>query len=102
VNIIAGQALYDALQAEKARRCRRNAEDLCRVQEEIARRGIVGAQLVQSIYGWGVRYDSGLQNWGLIASSRAKQVDGTLEDAERFALAWVAEDPARRYAWRMA
>jgi hypothetical protein len=44
-----------------------------------------------------VRYDSGLQNFALLA--RSCELGGTLEAAEAFARAWVAEDPERRYAW---
>jgi hypothetical protein len=57
-------------------------------------------EVICSNYGHSVRYDSGLQNFGLLAGSRSGALDGTLEDAERYATAWVAEDPTRRYAWR--
>lgn len=103
--VVAGQALVDAMDAERAARCQHtgagyNSEQLCTLQREWSGRGYLGAQIVVSNYGCSVRYDSGLQNFGLLASSRAKQVDGSLEDAIRWATEWVARDPARRYAWR--
>ncbi len=105
--IIAGQDLYAALQAEKAARVAHSpagfsSEPLCQWQREVSSRGVLGAELVDTIYGWSVRYDSGLQNFGLLASSRARQVAGTLESAEAWATNWVAQDPARRYAWKRA
>ena len=59
---------------------------------------IVGVELVDSNYGWSVRYNSGLQNFGIVAGCRNGQLDGTREAAEAFARDWVARDPARRYA----
>lgn len=98
--IVAGEALVDALTAETKARRGNNDEDLCRLQREQASRGILGAEVVCSNYGHSVRYDSGLQNFGLLAGSRCGYLDGTLEHAERWAREWVAKDPARRYAWR--
>ena len=40
-----------------------SSEPLCEWQRDVSRRGIVGAEIVESMYGWSVRYDSGLQNW---------------------------------------
>ena len=105
--IIAGQDLYATLQAEREARVAKvgnlyKGEPLCRLQEQQAGRGVLGAELVLSRYGWSVRYDSGLQNWGLLASSRSGMLDGTLEAAVAWATAWVAQDPQRRYAWRFA
>lgn len=53
-------------------------------------------EIVQSIYGQSVRYDSGLQNFGLVLSGRGI----TLDEAEAFCRDWVAQDPEHRYAWR--
>lgn len=107
--IVAGQALCAALHAEQVAKVRvtgsdangplYDSEGLCRLHAEQDRRGILGAELVKSIYGWSVRYDSGLQNFGIIAGARYGQVDGTYEDAVRFAQQWAAEDPTRRYVW---
>ena len=103
--LVAGKELYDSIQAEKERTVPKNgpyfqSEPLCEFQKSVSRRGIIGAEIVLSNYGYSVRYDSGLQDWGLLASSRSKQVDGTIEDAVKFAERWVAQDPERRYAWR--
>lgn len=103
--IVAGHELVDAMSAEQIARVPYGcggfkSEELCVLQREQAGRGIIGAEIVQSNYGCSVRYDSGLQNFGLLASSRTKQVDGTLADAERWVTNWVSKDPTRRYAWR--
>jgi hypothetical protein len=47
-----------------------------------------------------VRSGTGLENFALLASSRAGQVDGSYEDALRWATKWCADSPERRYAWR--
>jgi hypothetical protein len=103
MNIIAGQAIWDAMQDEKARHVPIGAggyqsEALCKLQRSWAGRGIIGAQIVQSNYGWSVRYDSGLQNWGILRASRGA-ADPSHEAAVAFCREWVAEDPAGRYAW---
>lgn len=103
--IIAGNDLVEAMSAETKARCTDTgagyaSDQLCVLQREQAGRGIIGVEVVCSNYGHSVRYDSGLQNFGLLAGSRSGMLDGTLEDAVRFAIAWVAEDPTRRYAWR--
>lgn len=103
--VVAGYELLAALEAETdavVTDCNgfRDSEELCELQRKQARRGIIGVEIVESNYGCSVRYDSGLQNFGLVASSRAGELDGTLADAERFAREWVARDPERRYAWK--
>jgi hypothetical protein len=102
--IHAGAALVDALTEETKARCAHTgagyaSEALVVVQREQAARGIVGVELVKSNYGWSVRYDSGLQDFGIVASAQRGQVDGSWDSAVRFALDWVAQDPAKRYAW---
>lgn len=76
-----------------------NSEQLCKLQIEQDCRGIIGANLIKTIYGWSVRYDSGLQNFGVLASARCKEIDGSLEAAISWARNWVAQDPHLRYAW---
>lgn len=100
-----GHDLVDVLTAARDANISRNArgfdsEQLCALQVREAGQGVLGVELVESAYGWTVRYDSGLQNWGLLASARSGQLDGSLDDARRYALAWLAEDPKNRYAWR--
>lgn len=105
MTIVAGEELVDALTAEQQALIPQDgqgyfkSEPLCRLQQEQAARGIVGAEIVRSVYGNSVRYDSGLQDFGLLASSRAGMLDGTLGDAIRWATEWVSRDPAKRYAW---
>jgi hypothetical protein len=103
--VVAGEPLIDALTQEQDTKIPRSgagfvSEALCALQREHAARQIVGVEIVASIYGHSVRYDSGLQDFGLLAGSRSGQLDGTLADAERFAREWVERDPTRRYAWR--
>ena len=103
--IVAGEALVDALTAETMALVPKNgssyaSESLVELQRRRASNGIVGAEIVKSMYGHSVRYDSGLQNFGLLASSKAKQIDGSLEAAEQWCRDWVAKDPEHRYAWR--
>lgn len=100
--VIAGEAVVERIRAARASLPRTGngvaSGSLCAQQEREARAGVVGVELVRSNYGWSVRYDSGLQDFGLVASARAKQVDGTFDSAAAFAVAWVAQDPDRRYA----
>lgn len=104
--VIAGQALYARIQAEKEARLPKvgpfyESEALWRLQEEQGRRGIVGAKLTTSLNGWYLRYDSGAQNFGIIANSRVRggRLDGSYADCARAAKDWVAGDPTLRYAW---
>lgn len=102
--IVAGEALVDEMTAKRKATIPHNgfgydSEKLCELQRNEAARGIRGVEIVRSNYGHSVRYDSGLQNFGLLAGSKSGQLDGTLEDAIRYAKAWVAADPNRRYAW---
>lgn len=102
LKVIAGQEIYDAIRAEREARLNPGAlgydsEALCRLQESQSRRGYVEAHIVKSMYGYSVRYASGLQNFGLIRSAR-DAADKSLAAAEQFCRDWVAADPAHRYA----
>lgn len=104
MRIVAGEALVDQISAEQTARVPRNAygfesEALCDLQRQQSARGILGCEVIQSSYGCSVRYDSGLQDFGLLAGSRSGPLDGSLADAERWAAEWVSKDPQRRYAW---
>lgn len=59
-------------------------------------------QLVNTKYGWSVRATSGIDNFALLAGKRCGNVDGSYEDAARWASAWVAQDPRNRYAYTTA
>lgn len=103
LTIVAGGELYASLQAEKRAAVQEtglgfNSEQLCALQRKQAGRGILGAQIVRSMYGYSVRYDSGLQEWGLLKSARGA-ADASFAAALEFCRQWVAADPARRYAW---
>jgi hypothetical protein len=100
--IVAGEALINALEVEQKAKCKWTgngyaSDDLCKLQRDQASRGIEGVEIVKSIYGYSVRYDSGLQNFGLLASSQG--LGGTLEGATNYAKDWVAKEPSKRYAW---
>lgn len=101
---VAGGDLYETMQTEKRALVEQtavgfNSEQLCALQRKQAGRGITGAQIVKSMYGYSVRYDSGLQDWGLIRPARGAS-DPSLEAAEEFCREWVAAAPAHRYAWK--
>jgi len=55
------------------------------------------AELVESDDGWSVRHASGLQDFALISSSRAGQVDSSFEGAVAAAKLWADYDPKHRY-----
>lgn len=104
-DVVAGRDLLAAMESEADavvadRYGYRDSEQLCALQTKWSRRGIIGVEIVESNYGCSVRYDSGLQNFGLVASSRHGELDGSIEDAERFAREWVAASPSNRYAWK--
>lgn len=65
---------------------------LCRIQESQSARGRLETHLVRSIYGWTLRYASGLQGFSMIYPSR----NHNPADALKVALDWVAENPECR------
>mgnify|MGYP000036960180 CR=1 FL=1 len=64
-------------------------EDLCRLQEEQSARGYLPYRLVLSMYGWTIRYASGLQGFGLVYSSRSFNPADALAEGQRI----VARNP---------
>lgn len=104
LRVIAGDAAFaeygrlrDAAKIQRDQFGRLNSGQLCDLQRDLNRAGFLEASIVKSIYGYSVRYASGLQNFDIIASARRGQLDGTFEDAVRYARAWAAEDPDRRF-----
>jgi len=99
LKFIAGETLWNTLQAEKIQKVSQNAagyfcsRELIQLQSDWSYRGIVGAELIESMHGWTVRYDSGIQNWSLIAA------DMTKGEVIEYAMSWVAMDPTRRYSY---
>jgi hypothetical protein len=67
-----------------------------REQEVLHVQGFRQAELVQTLFGWGLRSSSALDGFVWIASVRRHDVNGTYEDALRAATLWVAEDPKYR------
>ena len=99
LKFIAGEETWNELQAEKVLKVSQNARgfnsrELIILQGEWSRRGILGAELVESsMRGWTLRYDSGIQNWSIIAAGL------TREEVEYRAQQWVAVDPTNRYVF---
>jgi hypothetical protein len=97
---IAGQAVRDEIAAHRAAMARPSryrpgtldSESLCAHQREMANRGYRGAEIVQTIRGWSLRYDSGLQDWGLIERGLT-----SWGEAVAAAQRWQSQDPDRRY-----
>jgi hypothetical protein len=106
--IVAGQDVADKISALKTQYvipsmkmpgCY-DSETLCTFQRKVSQGGYVEAEIVESMYGFSVRYASGLHDFGLIFSARSKEVDGTLEGAIAAAQQWQAADPSRRFVSR--
>lgn len=99
--IIAGRDVFDAQAARKAAALGEMppagfpSEALCQWQRMEAKHGVVEAEIVKSIHGYGLRYASGLQDFGIIA--RAREIGGTMDDAVAFAKSWQAADASRRF-----
>ena len=72
------------------------SEELCKRQEKAYGMGICEAMIVKSIYGYSLRYASGLNNFGIIR--RARDIgDGSYEAAYNYAVEWVAKAPNARF-----
>jgi hypothetical protein len=104
--IIAGQDVADRIAALKAKTVLPSlkrpgcfdSESLCAHQRAVSSAGYIEAQIVESNYGFGLRYASGLQDFGLIYSAR--DLGGSLEAAITAAQKWQAADPERRWVTR--
>ncbi len=98
--VIAGADVVDRIRASRAA-LRGGDGNLCAAQERDARAGILGAEIVRSMYGYSVRYDSGLQGWAILAGCRRGDLDGSYDAAVAWARRWQAADPDRRYVHAM-
>ena len=102
--IVAGQAVADEVAAFKAKRLQPSAkvpgcftsDSVCAAQREVSGRGYLEAEIVESIHGFSLRYASGLQNFGLIASARDR-ADRSYDGAVAVARTWQAQDASRRW-----
>lgn len=105
--IVAGQTVVDGLRQARQQTVRPSSDrlgcfdsaDLITQQCREAAAGIVGVEICVFSSGCSVRYDSGLQGFGLLASAKRGNIDGTYEDAARWASAWQAQEPTKRYVW---
>lgn len=103
--VVAGQDVFEAREERKRtalgiRPLFNTALDdnrLCNWQVEESRKGVVEAEIVRSMYGFSVRYASGLQDFALLAGARMRTVDGTLADAIRWAKNWQAQCSNNRF-----
>ena len=104
--IIAGQRVLDALDAERAAQCVPSSkypgcfdsESLCTWQRSVHRRGFEGAELCKTIFGWSVRSDTGLDDFQVLAGHRDGQLpNAAREQAAAWAVKWQAERPEHRY-----
>jgi hypothetical protein len=64
-------------------------------QRSHSAQGIKGVGIYTTVYGYSVRYLSGLDNFSIVHPST------TYENAVEFAKGWVARDTSRRYAMDM-
>lgn len=98
LTILAGQAAYDAEQIALDKVAPlvhglRDSEALSRYQTGIRR--AIPAEVCKSIYGWSLRYASGVQGFSLIKSARRGDIDGTYESAVDAARKWVGDHTDR-------
>ena len=96
--IVAGQDAHDQWE-KKMQEGLAQGQPLTTLQEKQAQEGLIFVEICPTLYGWSVRYGSGLQNFDVLASARKGTLDGTKKDALRFATEWVAQDPQNRYAF---
>jgi hypothetical protein len=96
--IVAGHEAVAASRASQDRHVVDGGESLVRWQEQEGSRWI-GAEIVKSIYGYGLRYASGLQGFAVIFGHHDRGYDGTYETAVRYAQWWVDLDPEHRYVF---
>ena len=71
-------------------------QSLCELQESQSERGYLPAELVKSMYGWTVRYASGLQGHGFLLSWRKLGRIMSRAEAIAWGTAWANEDPDNR------
>ena len=69
---------------------------LCALQESQSARGYLPAELVKSIFGWAVRYASGLQSRGILFGYRITGRKASREEAIAWGKAWAAQDSDNR------
>ena len=86
--IVAGFAAMAKHRAALAEAAAQPGFDLPRWQQR--QDPTVGAEIVLSIYGYGLRYASGLQGFGIIADARSL---GTLDKALAYAQGWADASP---------
>lgn len=99
IALIAGHDVYAAIMRELTARCPKlpsgkyDARALATMHAQQSVRGFLGAEVRRCVFGWGLYYDSGLQNFGFIASEPSR------EAIEALAVRWAASDPLFRYVW---
>ena len=71
-------------------------QSLCDLQESQSERGFLPAELVKSVYGWGVRYASGLQGHGILIGSKGRARPLSRKEAIAWGVDWANTDPNNR------
>lgn len=114
--IICGEIAYNFIQNDQDKRCEKvgnnyvsdrsrledqTKESLCEVQIDHHRQGYKGLEVVRSLYGWTLRYRSGLDNRAIYKHSDRKVSDMDTPDDPRkilkAAYEWYSVDPYKRY-----
>lgn len=101
--VIAGRDVFDKIASLKSDMVIKSAkvpgcfdsESLVSFQRHMSGQGYVEAHIVKSMYGYSVRYASGLQDFGILLASRG--TDGSFKRAVEFSRQWQAADATRRY-----
>jgi len=81
---------------EETRRRVAQGESLPNVQIDQHSRGRCAIELVETIYGYSIRYASGLDNWGILFGSRMAGRPIHRAEAIEWGKQWVARDPEKR------
>jgi len=70
--------------------------NLCAMQVSQHRRGRRSASLLSTLYGWGVRLASGLDNRRILLSGRRQGRQISFQEAVKFGIEWTEQDPDNR------
>ncbi len=76
---------------------RLGSEALPKAQIMLSQIGFIEAEIVASVYGYSLRYASGIYNWGIIYSNRNGHSDEQLEHVRKQAVEWVNQSLQNRF-----
>jgi hypothetical protein len=99
--VVAGKGAYEAREARKITYMGvvtgPDSDKYTRFLESEAACGVTEAIIRLTNYGYSLRYASGINGFGLIASARNGTLNGSYEDALEYAEKWCSESPDNRY-----